>query len=107
MSFTTQLRGAGEIGQYFQALGFGVAPSPADGFTEGPGVAITGSLNDIRTDLAEKIRAAVDRVRSSPGAADPPQTEAAPAGQAAPVTTPATAPRRRNPLDGLLKELVR
>jgi hypothetical protein len=107
MSFTTQLRGAGEIGQYFQALGFGVAPSPADGFTEGPGVAITGSLNDIRTDLAEKLRAAVDRVRSSPGAGGTSQPETTPAGQAAPASSPATAPRRRNPLDDLLKELGR
>jgi len=108
MAFTTQLRGAGEIGQYFQALGFGTAPSPSDGFTEGPGVAITGSLNDIRTDLAEKLRAAVDRVRNASGTGGAGQTETAPAGQAAPTTPPSTtAPRRRSPLEGLLQELGR
>jgi len=107
MSFTTQLRGAGEIGQYFQVLGFGVAPSPADGFTEGPGVAVTGSLNDVRTDFAEKLQAAVNRVRGTPSAGGTPP-QAAPSSQAVPVTPPpASPPRRRNPLDDLLKELGR
>ena len=102
MAFATQLRGTGEFAEYFQVLGFGAGPSPADGFTDGPGVNVTGSLNQIRTDLSEKLQAAIDRTRNAPTAAPAGQTpQAAPAGQAAP------APRKRNPLGDLLNELGR
>ncbi|MFM8550463.1 MAG: hypothetical protein ACKOBS_07305, partial [Verrucomicrobiota bacterium] len=70
MDFTTQLRGAGEFAECFQVLGFGAGPSPADGFTDGPGLNVTGSLNDVRSDLSEKLQAAVDRIRSGPEAAE-------------------------------------
>jgi hypothetical protein len=101
MAFATQLRGTGEFAEYFQVLGFGAGPSSADGFTEGPGVNVTGSLNQIRTDLAEKLQAAVDRTRNAPSTAPAGQApQAAPGGQAAP-------PRRRNPLGDLLNELGR
>ena len=66
IGFSTQMRGAGEFAQYFQALGFGAAPSPVDGLTDGPGVNVGGSLNQIRTDLAEKLQQAIEHVRSSP-----------------------------------------
>jgi hypothetical protein len=102
MAFATQLRGAGEFAEYFQVLGFGAGPSPADGFTDGPGVNVTGSLNQIHTDLAEKLQAAVDRTRNAPAATPNGQApQAAPGGQAAP------APRKRNPLGDLLNELGR
>ncbi len=104
MAFTTQLRGSGEFAEYFQVLGFGAGPSPADGFTDGPGVNVTGSLNQIRTDLSEKLQAAIDRTRNAPSATPAGQApQAAPGGQAAP--TPA--PRKRNPLGDLLNELGR
>jgi hypothetical protein len=102
MAFATQLRGSGEFAEYFQVLGFGVGPSPADGFTDGPGVNVTGSLNQIRTDLSEKLQAAVDRTRNAPSATPAGQApQAAPGGQAAPP------PRKRNPLGDLLNELGR
>ena len=102
MAFATQLRGAGEFAEYFQVLGFGAGPSPADGFTDGPGINVTGSPNQIRTDLTEKLQAAVDRTRNAPAATPNGQApQAAPGGQAAP------APRKRNPLGDLLKELGR
>ena len=102
MAFTTQLRGAGEFAEYFQVLGFGATPSPADGFTDGPGINVTGSLNQIRTDLTEKLQAAVDRTRNAPAATPNGQApQAAPGGQAAPP------PRKRNPLGDLLNELGR
>jgi len=102
MVFATQLRGSGEFAEYFQVLGFGAGPSPADGFTDGPGVNVTGSLNQIRTDLTEKLQAAVDRTRNAPAATPNGQApQAAPGGQAAP------APRKRNPLGDLLNELGR
>jgi hypothetical protein len=98
------MRGAGEFAQYFQALGFGMGPSPADGFTDGPGVTVGGSLNQVKTDLAEKLQQAVDNIRSSQSAAPAnPGAQAAPGGQA----TPAPGPKKRNPLGDLLKELGR
>lgn len=107
MDFTTQLRGGGEFAESFRLLGFGAAPSPADGFTDGPGVNVTGSLNDVRSDLAEKLQAAVDRIRAGPQAAAGGAPQASP--QAAPNPAPgaAPAPRKRNPLGDLLKELGR
>jgi hypothetical protein len=107
MAFTTQMRGAGEFAQYFQALGFGTGPSPADGFTEGPGVSVGGSLNQVKTDLAEKLQQAIDNVRSSQSTApSTPGTQTAPGSQAAPApTTPS--PKKRNPFGDLLQELGR
>jgi len=111
MVFSTQMRGAGEFAQYFQALGFGAAPSAADGFTDGPGVNITGSLNQVKTDLAEKLQQAVENVRSAPAAAAAgSQPQAAPNAKAAPSgtnTAPAPTTKKRNPLGDLLKELGR
>jgi hypothetical protein len=58
-------------------------------------------LNQVRTDLAEKLQAAVDRTRNAPAAEPAGQApQAAPGGQATP-------PRRRNPLGDLLNELGR
>ncbi len=107
MAFTTQMRGAGEFAQYFQALGFGTGPSPADGFTEGPGVSVGGSLNQVKTDLAEKLQQAIDNVRASQSTApSTPGTQTAPGSQAAPApTTPS--PKKRNPFGDLLQELGR
>jgi hypothetical protein len=107
MLFSTQMRGSGEFAQYFQALGFGTGPSPADGFTDGPGVNVGGSLNQVKTDLAEKLQQAIDNVRSSQTVAPSnPGTQAAPGAQAAPAPT-SPAPKKRNPLGDLLKELSR
>ncbi|MFM7208327.1 MAG: AsmA family protein, partial [Verrucomicrobiota bacterium] len=99
LAIDAQLRGRGEFADYFQILGFAeAAPSP-DGLTLGPGVKVTGSLNDIRNDLTERIQAAVSRNRSAP--AQPQRApQAAPGGEAAPG-------RRPNPLGDLLKELGR
>jgi hypothetical protein len=107
MAFSTQMRGKGEFAQQFQTLGFGTGASPTDGFTDGPGVNITGSLNQVKTDLAEKLQQAVDNVRSSSNATTDNPPQAAPSTQTAPVPTPAPAPKKRNPLGDLLKELGR
>lgn len=107
MVFNTQMRGAGEYAQYFQALGFGSGPSPADGFTEGPSVNVGGSLNQVKTDLAEKLQQAIDNVRASQSAAPSnPGVQPAPGNQAAPApTTPS--PKKRSPFGDLLQELGR
>jgi len=72
---------------------------------------VTGSLNQIRTDLSEKLQEAIDRTRNAPSAAPAGQApQAAPGGrQAAPggQAAPAPAPRKRNPLGDLLNELGR
>ena len=103
MAFSTQMRGKGEFAQQFQTLGFGTGASPTDGFTDGPGVNITGSLNQVKTDLAEKLQQAVDNVRASSNATTDNPPQAAPGTQ----TAPAPAPKKRNPLGDLLKELGR
>ena len=111
MLFSTQMRGAGEYAQYFQALGFGIGPSPTDGFTDGPGVNVSGSLNQVKTDLVEKLQQAVDNVRSAANARpdNPTQgtsgTKIAPAGKVPASTAPV--PKKINPLGDLLKELGR
>jgi hypothetical protein len=107
MAFTTQMRGTGEYAQYFQALGFGTGPSPVDGFTEGPGVSVGGTLNQVKTDLAEKLQQAIDNVRASQSTAPSnPGTQAAPGTQTAPApTTPS--PKKRSPFGDLLQELGR
>jgi hypothetical protein len=110
LAFSTQMRGAGEFAQYFQALGFAGGAPGADGFADGPGVNVTGSLNQVKTDLVEKLQQAVDNVRSSPnaGAVSAPSgangAKAAPTGKAPAAEAPA---KKRNPLGDLLKELSR
>jgi hypothetical protein len=106
LAFSTQMRGTGEFAQYFQALGFGVGPAATDGFTDGPGVNVSGSLNQVKTDLVEKLQQAVENVRATPAPAQAQaaQGQAAPNAKAAPAgTTPA--PKKRNPLNDLLNGL--
>jgi hypothetical protein len=108
MLFSTQMRGAGEFAQYFQALGFGSAPSSTDGFTDGPGVNVSGSLNQVKTDLVEKLQQAIDNVRASQAAAPSnPGTQNAPGTQAAPAPTTPSPKKRSSPFGDLLKELGR
>jgi hypothetical protein len=94
-----QLRGRGEFADYFQILGFAeAAPSP-DGLTLGPGIKVSGSLNDIKNDLSERIQAAINRTKS--GTSAPSGTGQEPGGNAAPTR------RQGNPLGDLLKGLGR
>ena len=108
LAFSTQMRGTGEFAQYFQALGFGGGPASADGFTDGPGVNVSGSLNQVKTDLVEKLQQAVENIRATPA---PAQAQAAP-GQSAPNTKAAPGgttptPKKRPSLGDLLNGLGR
>ena len=108
IGFSTQMRGAGEFAQYFQALGFGAAPSPVDGLTDGPGFKVGGSLNQIRTDLKEKLLQAVEAIRSSPTPAGNAPAGNTPAGnQAAPGGNAPATPKKRNPFNDILQGLGR
>jgi hypothetical protein len=99
MLFDAKLRGGGEFAEYFNLLGFGSGLPEADGLTAGPAFQVKGSLNDIHSDVMEKLQGAVERYKS--GASYQPGNPT----QGAAPTTPA-APRR-NALEGLLKELGR
>lgn len=111
MAFATKMRGSGEFAQYFQVLGFGDGPSATDGFTEGPAVNVSGSLNAVQTDLMKQLEAALDKVRAESAARRENAAAGAPGSQAAPssqIPTPkAPASKRANPLGDLLKELGR
>lgn len=101
MKFSTRMRGSGEFAQYFKDIGFATGPTSADGLTNGPEINISGSLNGIRTDLAEKISAAIDGLGADPA---PSGQTPAPGTQAAPETPE---PRRRSPLGDLLNGIGR
>lgn len=101
MLFDAKLRGAGEFADHFNLLGFGSGLPEPDGLTAGPAFQIRGSLNSIQSDVMEKLQGAVDRYKS--GASYQPGN---PTQGAAPAPTTPAAPKR-NPLEGLLKELGR
>jgi hypothetical protein len=96
MLFDAKLRGAGEFATYFNLLGFGSGLPEADGLTAGPAFQVKGSLNSIHSDVMEKLQGAVERYKSGAGYQPGNPTQG---------TAPA-APKR-NPLEGLLKELSR
>ena len=96
MLFDAKLRGSGEFATYFNLLGFGSGLPEADGLTAGPAFQVKGSLNSIHSDVMEKLQGAVERYKS--GASYQPGN---PTQGAAPATP------KRNPLEGLLKELGR
>ncbi len=99
MVVDAQLRGSGEFANFFSALGYGTAPSKADGMTDGPGVKVTGSINNVKTDLSERLQQAIDGVKSSAAPTQPAQSSST-----QPTTTP-PATKKRNPLNDLLREL--
>lgn len=105
MLVNAQLRGAGEFAEYFNVLGFSSGSLQSDGMTEGPAVNITGSLNNVRSDLMEKLDAAVGRVRSA-GAYREGNPTVGNTVPSPPQPAPA-APKKRPGLSDLLKELGR
>jgi hypothetical protein len=94
-----QLRGSGEFANYFNILGFGSKPE-ADGLTSGPPVSITGSINNVKSDLSDQIQAAINRATGT-------SSSLTNQNNSTPASTPKTAPTNKNPLGDLLKELGR
>ena len=97
-----QLRGGGEFANYFTILGFNGGKPDADGLYSGPTFSVTGSINNVKTDIHEQIQNAINRVTTGSGnnLTNPNSTT--------PTTTqPKTTQPNRNPLGDLLKELGR
>ena len=101
LAVSSQMRGTGEFAQFFQVLGFATGPAK-DGFTDGPGVNVSGSVNQVKTDLAEKLQQAVDNIRSSANATAGPATGTS--GKAPATDTPV---KKRNPLNDILNGLIK
>jgi len=101
MLFDAKLRGGGEFADHFNLLGFGSGLPEPDGLTAGPAFQVKGSLNSIHSDIMEKLQGAVDRLKS--GSSYQPGNPA----QGATPAPPTPAAPKRNPLEGLLKELGR
>ena len=95
-----RMRGAGEFADCFNLLGFGGGQPSQDGLTEGPMIKISGSLNEIKTDLREKISQAVEKVKEN--------LSGAPAQPSQPVTPPpSAAPQAPAPAEPKKKVLPR
>jgi hypothetical protein len=98
LNIKADLRGAGEYKEYFTTLGFANSQPSPDGLTQGPGVEFTGSINNLKNDLEQRLQAAINNIQSgmNPGNQNP--TQGAPT---APNPTNMV-PRRVNPLDSIL-----
>lgn len=97
LSLQAEMRGKGEYAQHFALLGFADGVAAPDGSTKGPGVKFSGSLNNLKNDLVERLQGAVNNIRS--GASYQGQNTVQPER----TTTPRdnAAPKPRNPLDAL------
>lgn len=77
LSFAAQVRGGGVLGQNFTTLGYDPGLPTQDGLRQGPAFAIAGSLNNLRTNLAEALRTSP---RAPAERTPPPPTQGAPTG---------------------------
>lgn len=98
LNIKADLRGAGEYKEYFTALGFANPQPSPDGLTQGPGVEFTGSINNLKNDLEQRLQAAINNIQSGLNSGNQNPTQGAPT---APKPTN-MAPKRANPLDSIL-----
>lgn len=80
LNIKAEMRGAGPYTEYFTTLGFAEDTPSADGLTQGPGVQFSGSLNDLRNDLAQRLQSAINRVKSGTNEVNPNPTQGSPTG---------------------------
>ncbi len=99
LSLTAGLRGKGDYAQHFATLGFADGIAVPDGSTLGPHVQFSGSLNNLKNDLSERLQSALSNIRS--GSNYTGQNTVQPERTTAPNNSPAPA-RSRNPLEALL-----
>ncbi len=97
LSLSAEMRGKGDYAQHFALLGFADGIAVPDGSTKGPGVKFSGSLNNLKNDLVERLQTAVGNIRS--GASYQGQNTVQP-DRTTPPNNNAT-PKPRNPLESL------
>ena len=99
LSLTAGMRGKGDYAQHFAILGFADGIIVPDGSTSGPSVQFTGSLNNLKNDLGDRLQGAVNNIRS--GSNYTGQNTVQPERTPTPNNNPAPA-RPRNPFEALL-----
>ena len=97
LNLQAEMRGKGEYAQHFALLGFADGIAVPDGSTKGPSVKFSGSLNNLKNDLVERLQSAVSNIRS--GASYQGQNTVQPDRATKPGNQ--AAPTPRNPLDAL------
>jgi len=97
LSLQAEMRGKGEYAQHFALLGFADGIAVPDGSTKGPGVKFSGSLNNLKNDLAERLQGALSNIRS--GASYQGQNTVQPDRTTQPRNQ--AAPQPKNPLEAL------
>lgn len=97
LNLKADLRGTGEYKDYFTLLGFADGlPSP-DGFTQGPGVQVTGSMNDIKNDLKQRLETAINNIQSGLNNSSQSPTQGTPTGPTNII------PKKNNLFDSLIR----
>ena len=98
LNVKADLRGTGEYKEYFTTLGFADSQPSPDGLTQGPGIEFTGSINNLKNDLEQRLQAAINNIQSGLNSGNQNPTQGAPT---APNPTNMV-PKRVNPLDSIL-----
>jgi hypothetical protein len=98
LNIKADLRGTGEYKDYFTVLGFANDLTSSDGLTQGPGVEFTGSLNNLKNDLEQRLQAAINNIQSGINSGNQNPTQGSPTG---PNPTNAL-PKKINPLESIL-----
>ena len=98
LNIKADLRGAGEYKDYFTVLGFANTQPSADGLTQGPGIEFTGSINNLKNDLEQRLQAAINNIQSGLNSGNQNPTQGTSTG---PSPTNIV-PKRVNPLESIL-----
>lgn len=98
LNIKADLRGAGEYKDYFTVLGFANNEPSNDGLTQGPGVEFTGSINNLKNDLEQRLQAAINNIQSGINSSNQNSTQGAPTG---PSPTNVV-PKKINPFESIL-----
>ena len=98
LSIKAEMRGSGPYADYFTLLGFADDAPSTDGLTQGPGVQFSGSLNDLRNDLTQRLQSAINRIQSGENYRNQNPTQGTPTGPSPRNIVPAEA----NPFEIIL-----
>ena len=98
LNIKADLRGAGEYKEYFTVLGFAENQPAPDGLTQGPGVEFTGSINNLKNDLEQRLQAAINNIQSGMNSGNQNPNQGAPTGP----SPSNSVPKKFNPLESIL-----